>query len=103
MHGDILHRMTFSSRLELPVPGRPARGEQPHLGVVGGRVLGHGTLLLHQEAEPPPLLGERRLVAVGHVTLQLSLLAADGINVLGVGDRVGTDETGKDNPRSRPF
>lgn len=75
------------SRLGLPpcplgTPPAPGRGSGRHLGVVGGGVLGHCTLLLHQEAEPPPLLRERRLVAVGHVVLQLALLAADGVNVL---------------------
>lgn len=62
--------------------GAASRGASTHLGVVGGGVLGHGALLLHQEAEPPPLLGESRLVAVGHVALQLALLVADGIDVL---------------------
>lgn len=51
--------------------------------MVGSRVLGHSTLLFHQEAEPPALLGERRFVAVRHVVLQLTLLVADGIDVLG--------------------
>ena len=82
---------------EGPVPC----GASTHLGVVGGGVLGHGTLLLHQEAEPPPLLGEGGLVAVGHVALQLTLLVADGIDVLGVGE---ADEpaTGQ-HPVNLPF
>lgn len=68
---------------EGPAPRRAGT----HLGVVGGGVLGHGALLLHQEAEPPPLLGEGGLVTVGHVALQLTLLVADGVDVLGVGGR----------------
>lgn len=59
-----------------------------HLGVVSSRILGHSTLLFHQEAEPPALLGERCLVAVGHVALQLTLLVADGVDVLGA-ERTG--------------
>lgn len=54
-----------------------------HLGVVSSGILGHSTLLFHQETEPPALLGERCLVAVRHVVLQLALLVADGVDVLG--------------------
>lgn len=54
-----------------------------HLGVVSSGVLGHSTLLFHQEAEPPALLGKCCLVAVRHVVLQLALLVADGVDVLG--------------------
>lgn len=60
-----------------------------YLGVVGSRILGHSTLLLHQEAEPPALLSERCLVAVRHVVLQLTLLVADGIDVLGAEGQAG--------------
>lgn len=58
-----------------------------HLGMVSSGVLGHSALLFHQEAEPPALLSECCLVAVRHVVLQLALLIADGINVLGAGNR----------------
>ena len=55
--------------------------------MVSSRVLGHSALLFHQEAEPPALLSECCLVAVRHVVLQLALLIADGIDVLGTGYR----------------
>lgn len=55
--------------------------------MVSSRVLGHSALLFHQEAEPPALLSECCLVAVRHVVLQLALLIADGIDVLGAGYR----------------
>lgn len=84
----------MNSWLCLPANGAghtEQEGPQPtalaHLGMVSCRVLGHGTLLFHQEAEPPALLRECGLVAVRHVVLQLSLLIADGINVLGAGNR----------------
>lgn len=55
--------------------------------MVSSRVLGHSALLFHQEAEPPALLSECCLVAVGHIVLQLALLVTDGIDVLGAGNR----------------
>lgn len=53
-----------------------------HLAVVGVAVLGHGALTVHQEAVPPPLLGQGVLVALGDVAVQLALLVADGLHVL---------------------
>lgn len=56
-----------------------------HLAVVGTAVLGYGTLAVHQEAVPPPLLGERVLVALSDVAVQLALLVADGLHILRTG------------------
>lgn len=53
-----------------------------HLAVVGGAVLGYSTLTVHQEAVPPPLLGQSVLVALSDVVVQLALLVADGLHIL---------------------
>lgn len=53
--------------------------------MVGAAVLGYGTLTVHQEAVPPPLLGQRVLVALSDVAVQLALLVADGFHILGRG------------------
>lgn len=53
-----------------------------HLGVVGDGALRHRALLLHQEAEPSPLLRQSRLIPVRDVVFQLPLLVADGFDVL---------------------
>lgn len=53
-----------------------------HLGVVGDGALCHRALLLHQEAEPSPLLRQSRLIPVRDVVFQLPLLVADGFDVL---------------------
>lgn len=57
-------------------------GRPSHLAVVGTAVLGHGTLTVHQEAVPPPLLGQSVLVALSDVVVQLALLVADGLHIL---------------------
>lgn len=98
-------RGTAASGLAAVLPTPPSGpGSGPagaaHLGVVGGGVLGHGALLLHQEAEPAPLLRQRRLVAVGHVVLQVALLAADGVDVLG--GRGRAREPGRDDAPYSP-
>lgn len=54
----------------------------PHLAVVGAAVFGDGTLAVHQEAVPPPLLRQRVLVALSDVVVQLALLVADGFHKL---------------------
>lgn len=56
-----------------------------HLDVVGTAVLGHSALTVHQEAVPPPLLGQSVLVALSDVAVQLALLIADGLHILGRG------------------
>lgn len=56
--------------------------DSSHLAVVGTAVLGYGTLTVHQEAVPPPLLGQCVLVALGDVAVQLALLIADGLHIL---------------------
>lgn len=61
-----------------------------HLGVVDTAVLGYGTLTVHQEAVPPPLLGQGVLVALGDVVVQLALLIADGLYILGRGRKMMT-------------
>lgn len=50
--------------------------------MVGAVVFGNGTLAIHQEAVPPPLLGQRVLVALCDVVVQLTLLVADGFHKL---------------------
>ena len=50
--------------------------------MVGAGVLGRGALAVDQEAVPPPLLRQGCLVAVGHIAVQLGLLAADGLHTL---------------------
>lgn len=90
-HGWVLARQALTS--PGPWPQEAPLSRLTHLGVVGGRVLGHSTLLLHQETEAPALLGQGRLVPVRHVALQLPLLAADGVNVLGTEGRVNGDRT----------
>lgn len=50
--------------------------------MVGAAVFGDGTLAVNQEAVPPPLLGQRVLVALGDVVVQLALLVADGFHKL---------------------
>lgn len=57
-------------------------GLSPHLAMVGAVVFGHGTLAVHQEAVPPPLLRERVLVAFSDVVVQFALLVADGFHKL---------------------
>lgn len=57
-------------------------GRPSHLAVVGTAVLGYGTLTVHQEAVPPPLLGQSVLVALSDVVVQLALLVADGLHIL---------------------
>ena len=58
------------------------RRSPQYLVVVGAAVLGHSALAVHQEAVPPPLLGQGVLVALGDVAVQLALLIADGLHVL---------------------
>lgn len=58
------------------------QGNPSHLVVVGAAVLGYGTLTVHQEAVPPPLLRQSVLVALSDVAVQLALLVADGLHVL---------------------
>lgn len=55
--------------------------------MVGVGALGYGTLAVHQEAVPPPLLGQGIFVALGDVAVQLTLLATDGLHILN--DREG--------------
>lgn len=72
-HPLILSHITFP---------RARRTAAPHLAVIGGAGLGHGTLPVHQEAVPPPLLRQSVLVALGDVAVELALLVADGLHVL---------------------
>jgi len=53
-----------------------------HLAVVDAAVLGDGTLPVHQEAVPPPLLRQSVLVALCDAVVQLALLIADGLHIL---------------------
>lgn len=53
--------------------------------MVATAVLGYGTLAVHQEAVPPPLLGESILVALSDEAVQLALLVADGLHILWTG------------------
>lgn len=59
-----------------------AEAVSSHLAVVGTAVLGYGTLTVHQEAVPPPLLGQSVLVALSDIAVQLALLIADGLYIL---------------------
>lgn len=59
-----------------------AEAVSSHLAVVGTAVLGYGTLTVHQEAVPPPLLRQSVLVALSDVVVQLALLIADGFDIL---------------------
>lgn len=53
-----------------------------HLAMIGSAGLGHGTLTVHQEAVPPPLLRQSVLVALSDVAVQLTLLIADSFHIL---------------------
>lgn len=63
--------------------------------MIGTAALGYGTLPVHQEAVPPPLLGQSVLVALSDVGIQLALLIADGLYILGRGrKKVGMKKHG---------
>lgn len=56
---------------------------RPHLQVVVLREAGEAAVLVHQEAEAPPLLQERLSAALGDEPLDLALAGGDGFYVLG--------------------
>lgn len=60
------------------------------LAVEAAAVLGSVALTIHQETEPPPLLGYCVPVAVGHEDVHVALFVTDGLHVLSTED---TDTT----------
>lgn len=72
-----------------------------HLAMVGTAVLGHGTLSVHQEAVPPPLLRQCCFIALGDEGVQVSLLAADSLHIL-MKERIQKEETTEECSVSSP-